>query len=84
VAIIFSRAARAVTRRVEPDGEKADVRKQIVCTPRWVREVEEWCKRQPGRAPTFSEAIRILTERAIQDEARSPNPHPKDREGERD
>jgi hypothetical protein len=74
VAIQFSRVARAVTRRVEPNGEKADVRKQIVCTPRWVREVEEWCKRQPGRAPTFSEAIRILTERQIQAERSKPKP----------
>lgn len=68
--IKISQVARAVTRRVEPDGDIADQRKQIVATRRWVREVEEWCKRQPGRAPTFSEAVRILTERAIQAEQR--------------
>lgn len=59
-------------RRVEPDGEKATERKQIVATPRWVREVEEWSKRQPGRAPTFSEAVRILVERAIAAERQKP------------
>lgn len=55
----------SVTRRVEPDGELAKERKQIVATKRWVREVEEWCKRQTGRAPTFSEAVRYLTERGM-------------------
>lgn len=54
-----------LTRRVEPGGELATERKQIVATTRWVREIEEWAKRQPGRAPTFSEAVRMLVERAL-------------------
>lgn len=58
-------AGDRVTRRVEPDGELAKERKQIVATTRWVREIEEWAKRQPGRAPTFSEAVRILVEKAL-------------------
>lgn len=54
-----------VTRRVEPDGEKAEVRKQIVCTQRWSDRIEDWRRQQPGRIPTFSEAVRILVERAL-------------------
>lgn len=70
--IEFGRAARAVTRRVEPDGEKAEVRKQIVCTQRWADRIEDWRRRQPGRIPTWSEAVRILAERAIEDEDKRP------------
>jgi hypothetical protein len=65
VAIKISRVARAVTRRVEPDGEKAEVRKQIVCTQRWSDRIEDWRRQQPGRIPTFSEAVRILVEQAL-------------------
>lgn len=60
-----------VTRRVEPDGEKADVRKQIVCTPRWADRIENWRRQQPGRIPTWSEAVRILVEQALDAEARN-------------
>jgi hypothetical protein len=59
-------AGDRVVRRVEPDGELAIERKQIVATTRWVRAIEEWAKRQPGRAPTFSEAVRILVEKGLQ------------------
>ena len=62
--IRVSRAADTVTRRVEPDGEHATERKQIVATPRWVARIEEWRRRQP-RIPTWSEAVRILVERAL-------------------
>ena len=55
----------------DPGGEPLDQRKQLVCGESWVRMVDEWCKRQPGRAPTFSEAVRILVERQIRDEERS-------------
>lgn len=58
-------AGASVTRRVEPDGEMATERKQIVATPSWVREIEEWAKRQTGRAPGFSEAVRYLVTRGI-------------------
>ncbi len=61
----ISLAANDVTRRVEPDGEKAEVRKQIVCTKRWADRIEDWRRRQPGRIPTWSEAVRILVERAM-------------------
>ncbi len=61
-----------VTRRVEPDGELATERKQIVATVRWVRSIEEWAKRQPGRAPTFSEAVRVLVEQALAAEKDTP------------
>jgi hypothetical protein len=71
--IRFSMAGPRVTRRVEPEGELADVRKQLVVTARWVRELEEWCKQQPGRAPNFSEAVRrIVEERIAADRARKP------------
>lgn len=59
-----------VTRRVEPDGEKADVRKQIVCTQRWADRIEDWRRQQPGRIPTWSEAVRILVEQALDAEGR--------------
>lgn len=58
--------------RKDASGQPMDQRKQIVCTEAWVEMVEEWCKRQPGRAPTFSDAVRILVERAIADEAPTP------------
>lgn len=41
-------------------------RRQIVCTASWVAAVEEWCKHQPGRAPTFSDAVRTLVDRALE------------------
>jgi len=59
----------SVTRRVEPDGEHATERKQIVATPRWVARIEEWRRRQP-RIPTWSEAVRILVEKALDEEER--------------
>ena len=62
--IRLKRARQVVTRRVEPDGEHATERKQIVATPRWVARIEEWRRRQP-RIPTWSEAVRILVERAL-------------------
>jgi hypothetical protein len=62
--IRVQRAGASVTRRVEPDGERATERKQIVATPRWVARIEEWRRRQP-RIPTWSEAVRILVERAL-------------------
>ena len=65
MAIKIGQVARAVTRRVEPDGEKAEVRKQIVCTQRWSDRIEDWRRQQPGRIPTFSEAVRILVEQAL-------------------
>lgn len=69
--IKLAMARERLTRRVEPEGEFADVRKQLVVTARWVRELEEWCKQQPGRAPNFSEAVRrIVEERIAADRAR--------------
>ena len=62
--IRVAKARRIVTRRVEPGGENATERKQIVATPRWVARIEEWRRRQP-RIPTWSEAVRILVERAL-------------------
>lgn len=53
-----------VTRRVEPDGEKADVRKQIVCTPRWAKRIDQWRGAQ-WPIPTWSEAVRQLVEEAL-------------------
>lgn len=58
------RADDGVTRRIEPEGEHATERKQIVATPRWVARIDEWRRRQP-RIPTWSEAVRILVERAL-------------------
>jgi hypothetical protein len=70
--IEFTRANDEVPRPLkDPNGEPLDQRKQLVCGESWVRMVDEWCKRQPGRAPTFSEAVRILVERQIRDEERS-------------
>jgi hypothetical protein len=57
---------RSVARpRKDASGEPMDQRKQIVCTESWVAMVDEWCKRQPGRAPTFSDAVRYLTLRGM-------------------
>lgn len=58
------RAGRGVTRRVEPDGELAKVRKQLVVTERWDARVEEWRSKQRP-LPTWSEAVRILVEQAL-------------------
>ncbi len=55
----------AAGERCPPRPDLMSVRRQIVCTKSWVREVEEWCKRQPGRAPSFGEAVRTLVERAL-------------------
>lgn len=66
-----TRASDEVARPLkDPNGEPLDQRKQLVCGESWVRMVDEWCKRQTGRAPTFSEAVRILVERQIRDEER--------------
>jgi len=65
--IEFTRATEDVARPLkDPNGEPLDQRKQLVCAESWVRMVDEWCKRQPGRAPTFSEAVRILVLRGIE------------------
>ena len=68
-----------VTRRVEPDGEKADVRKQIVCTPRWAKRIDQWRGAQ-WPIPTWSEAVRILVEEALDareaSTPRKPKPSP--------
>ena len=67
--IQFLRAIERVSRPLkDPNGEPLDQRKQIVCSVSWVEMVEEWCKKQPGRAPTFSDAVRVLVERAIKAE----------------
>jgi hypothetical protein len=63
--INFARKRASVPRRVDPDGEKATERLQIVATPSWVREVERWAKSQEGRAKSISEAIRYLVTRGI-------------------
>lgn len=66
-------AIRSVARpRKDASGEPMDQRKQIVCTESWVAMVDEWCKRQPGRAPTFSDAVRVLVEKAIAAEKGTP------------
>lgn len=62
-------ATRSVARpRKDPGGEALDQRKQIVTSRSWVAMVEEWCKQQQGRAPTFSDAVRVLVERQIRAE----------------
>lgn len=64
--IEFVDAAEDVGRPLkDPGGEPLDQRKQLVCGEKWIREVEEWAKRQPGRAPGFSEAVRQLVLRGI-------------------
>lgn len=68
--IIVKKVSDGVTRRVEPEGEHATERKQIVATPRWVARIEEW-RRQQARIPTWSEAVRILVEKALDAEERS-------------
>lgn len=68
--IRYEQTAETVTRRVEPDGEKAEVRKQIVCTQRWADRIEDWRRRQPGRIPTWSEAVRVMVERYLDEEER--------------
>lgn len=50
----------------DPGGEPLDQRKQLVCGKSLVHEVEEWAKRQPGRAPSFSEAVRLLVLLALE------------------
>lgn len=62
--IRVEKVSEGVTRRVEPKGEHATERKQIVATPRWVARIEEW-RRKQSRIPTWSEAVRILVERAL-------------------
>lgn len=59
---------RVARPRKDPSGEPLDQRKQIVTSRSWVAMVEEWCKQQPGRAPTFSDAVRVLVERQIRAE----------------
>ncbi|MHC2016283.1 hypothetical protein [Methylobacterium sp. CM6247] len=58
------RAGRGVTRRVEPEGQLAKVRKQLVVTERWDARVEEWRSTQRP-LPTWSEAVRVLVEEAL-------------------
>ncbi len=69
--IRFQRADEGVTRRVEPEGEMATERKQIVATPRWVARIDEWRRQQPGRIPTWSEAVRLLVDAGLDATSRS-------------
>lgn len=43
-------------------------RLQIVAPRTWVDRIEEWRRKQPGRIPSKSEAIRILVDRALETE----------------
>jgi len=64
--IEFVEVADRVARPLkDPGGEPLDQRKQLVCGKSLVREVDEWAKRQPGRAPGFSEAVRLLILRGL-------------------
>jgi hypothetical protein len=38
---------------------------QIIAPRSWVEMIDEWRRRQPGKIPTRSEAIRLLVEQAI-------------------
>ena len=40
-------------------------RLQIVAPTTWVDRIEAWRRKQPGRIPSKSEAIRILVDRAL-------------------
>lgn len=44
-------------------------RLQIVAPRTWVDRIEDWRRKQPGRIPSKSEAIRILVDRALEAEA---------------
>lgn len=69
--IVYEKAANDVGRPLkDPGGEKLDQRRQIVCGESWVRLVDEYCKEQPGRALTFSEAVRELVVWAIAEKGR--------------
>ena len=40
-------------------------RHQIVAPKTWGERIDEWRRKQPGRIPSKSEAIRILVDRAL-------------------
>lgn len=42
---------------------------QIVAPRTWVDRIEEWRRKQPGRIPSKSEAIRLLVDRALKADA---------------
>lgn len=71
---IRASAVGPMSRRLDPDAEPE--RLNVVATKALVRRLNEW--RAANGFVGKSEAARILIERALDAEARSPNPQPKD------
>lgn len=67
---------RVARPRKDASGEAATERKQIVAAPRWVNRVEDWRASQRP-VPSWGEAVRILVDRALDDEEARERAKPK-------